>query len=345
MIQSSANGVLEKLGVGDAGGVRTKLETWTEGGWIVDPGEARNLCVRRSTLDPLLRGTALATPAVDAMLGWRVTTLLTEGGAAAGVEATHTDGSTTTINARLVVGADGRASTIAELAQIPATVAPNARGAYFAYYEGMPLPASLVWLHGTDVAYAFPTDGGLTLLAAFPSHARLDDFKHDREHALEALFEQLPRAPQGGTRVGPVHGRIEIDNVVRPAAVAGLALIGDAALSSDPAVGVGCGWALQSADWLVEETAKGDLDDALKRYRARHHAELGPHQALIAEGSKALPASNTEKMLYAAAAKDAKLAGLFHAYASRNITPREFMSPKTMARAARIYATRRKRAA
>jgi len=92
--------------------------------------------------------------------------------------------------------------------------------------------------------------------------------------------------------VGPVQGRIDIDNVVRPAAVAGLALVGDAVLN-------------------------GGLDDALKRYRARHHAELGPHQALIAEGSKARPPSNTERMLLSAAAKDERLAERFHLYASR----------------------------
>ena len=30
--------------------------------------------------------------------------------------------------------------------------------------------------------------------------------------------------------------------------------MGDAALTADPLFGVGCGWAFQSAEWLVEET-------------------------------------------------------------------------------------------
>src|SRR5438128_1716972 len=70
-----------------AGGVRTRMETWTEAGWIVDPGAPPNLCVRRSTLDPLLRRVASETPGVEPMLGTRVTELLTEGGTACGVVA------------------------------------------------------------------------------------------------------------------------------------------------------------------------------------------------------------------------------------------------------------------
>jgi 2-polyprenyl-6-methoxyphenol hydroxylase-like FAD-dependent oxidoreductase len=362
MIQSSANGVLDKLGIADAleqaGAVRTAVDTWTEMGWIQDPGghaAGENLCVRRSTLDPLLRERARDTAGVELILGARVTALLTDGGTAIGLEATHTDGSAIQLLAPLTVGADGRGSTLAELAQMPTRVALNARGVYFAYYTDLPLAdgtRSQVWLHGTDVAYAFPTDGGLTLLAAFTSHERLDRFKADRENELTGFFAELPRAPEPRTasRIGPVQGRVDIDSIVRPAAVAGLALVGDAAIASDPVVGVGCGWAFQTADWLVDETAAAAtardaaaLDDALKRYRARHHAELNPHQVVIAEGSKALPPSNQERTLLSAASKDTALARRFHAYSSRNITPKEFLGPKTMMRAAWVDGTRRKR--
>jgi 2-polyprenyl-6-methoxyphenol hydroxylase-like FAD-dependent oxidoreductase len=133
--------------------------------------------------------------------------------------------------------------------------------------------------------------------------------------------------------------------------MAGLALVGDAAIASDPVVGVGCGWALQSAAWLVDQAADallagaGTLDHALKGYRDRHHAELHPHQAVIAEGSKARPPSNSERMLLSAAAKDPAIAERFHAYATRNIKPRDFLGPRTMMRAAWVDATRRRPAA
>ena len=48
--------------------------------------------------------------------------------------------------------------------------------------------------------------------------------------------------------------------------------MGDAALTADPLFGVGCGWAFQTAQSLLDETRSallghGDLDAALDRYR------------------------------------------------------------------------------
>ena len=42
-------------------------------------------------------------------------------------------------------------------------------------------------------------------------------------------------------------GKLDLPNVIRPAARPGVAFVGDAALASDPLWGVGCGWAFQSA--------------------------------------------------------------------------------------------------
>ena len=67
----------------------------------------------------------------------------------------------------------------------------------------------------------------------------------------------LPDAPDlsGATRESKLIGKLDLPNVSRPAARPGLAFVGDAALASDPLWGVGCGWAFQSAEWLVDETA------------------------------------------------------------------------------------------
>ena len=83
-------------------------------------------------------------------------------------------------------------------------------------------------------------------------------------------LEGLPDAPDlsDAARESKLLCKLEMPNVSRPAARPGLAFVGDAALASDPLWGVGCGWAFQSADWLVQETAEaltggGDLDKAL----------------------------------------------------------------------------------
>jgi menaquinone-9 beta-reductase len=312
----------------------------------------KNICVRRSVIDPLLRRRAAETPGVELMLGERVVGLVSDMGRAVGVESCGTDGRRRRIEAQLVVGADGRGSPVAGFARMPRKLTPNARVSYFAYYAD-PRPAqeraTNVWLRGTDFTYEFPCDEGLTLLAAFPSRRRLSDFKRDPAGALAEAFEGLPRAPEvaGAERVTPVHGRLDMENIVRPAALPGLALVGDAAVAADPVVGVGCGWALQSAEWLVDETAqalleRGDLDAALKRYRTRHHKALGPHMALISRGAKGSRPSGIERTMFSAAAKDDLVARRFHDYSTRNDGPRAFMGPRNVFRAVWVDAIRRR---
>ena len=72
------------------------------------------LCVRRISLDVILVEKAQAE-GVDVRLHTRVTGLVEKDGRVAGVQVAARDGSPSTITADLVVGADGRLSTIARL--------------------------------------------------------------------------------------------------------------------------------------------------------------------------------------------------------------------------------------
>ncbi len=96
---------------------------------------------------------------------------------------------------------------------------------------------------------------------------------------------------------------------MRPAARPGIAFVGDAALATDPTMGVGCGWAFQSAEWLVDETAaalRGDeeLDAALDRYRRVFRRRLGLHHWVIADLSTGRPLRANERIAFRAAARD-----------------------------------------
>ena len=52
--------------------------------------------------------------------------------------------------------------------------------------------------------------------------------------------------------VGRIGAKVDIPNVIHTPTAPGLALAGDAALATDPLWGVGCGWALQSGEWLAD---------------------------------------------------------------------------------------------
>ena len=68
---------------------------------------------------------------------------------------------------------------------------------------------------------------------------------------------RLPDGPDlsGAERVSKLIGKIEMPNVMRPAARPGIAFVGDAAVATDPLVGVGITFAFQTAEWLVDATS------------------------------------------------------------------------------------------
>src|SRR3954471_9648259 len=301
-IQASATPTLERLGLAEpieaAGGVRNGIEAWTRYGWVRPetgdgfPHPRYGYDIRREKLDPMLRNLAAETPGVDLILGETVTGLI-QNGRPAGVRTSDRNRGEREIAARVVVAADGRDSQVARMAGVRARVLPHGRFGYFAYYENLPLVSgerTLFWFLDPDIAYAFPQDDGLTLLAVFQTKDRASWFKRDLEANLEASFRGLPNAPDiaRAERVSKIMGRLEVPNTMRPAGQPGLAFVGDAALAADPLWGVGCGFAFQSGEWLAEELggalgSDAAADAALGRYRKRHRRMLLGHYLLMSD--------------------------------------------------------------
>ncbi|HEY7455941.1 MAG TPA: NAD(P)/FAD-dependent oxidoreductase [Solirubrobacterales bacterium] len=334
-IQASAVPTLERLELLEpimaAGALRTRARAWTPGGWIVAPperaGQAVNL--RRQLLDPLVREVAAATEGVELLLGQTAKRLVREDGVWRGVVVRDCEGDERELRGRLVVGADGRDSSVAELAGLHGKTLPHGRFAYGAYFEG-PLPEhhpdSSLWFLDPDVAAAFPTDSGLVFYVAMPTKDRLAEFKRDPATSLVEHIASVPGAPpiREARRVGPVIGKIEMPSRVRGPIAPGLALIGDAALAADPLFGVGCGWAFQSAEWLTEAVSPAlqgseSLPHGLRRYRRMHRRKLRLHAMQIQDYANGRRLTRPERMMMGAAAHDPVLAARFDAFATRRV--------------------------
>jgi len=291
---------------------------------------------------------AAAVPGVELRSGLRAERLLRADGALCGVVARGRDGEETTVRGRLVVGADGRDSRVAELAQVKIKTRPHNRFVYGAYYrDAAPAdaPDASLWFLDPDVAAAFPTDDGLTFIAAMPTKARLPEFRRDPEAALVSFVSALPKAPpiRAERRVGPMLGKLEMPNRSRGPVAPGLALVGDAALAIDPLFGVGCGWAFQSAEWLAEALAPAltegaSLERALARYRRRHRRELRWHAWQIHDYATGHRFTRSERVMLAAAARDPEMAARFDAFATRQVNLRRAIAtvvPRAIALTAR----------
>lgn len=142
--------------------------------------------------------------------------------------------------------------------------------------------------------------------------------------------------------MSPMLGKLEMPNRVRAPVAPGMALVGDAALATDPLFGVGCGWALQSGEWLADSVASAlrghePLERGLARYRRRHARELRGHMFFIHDYATGRRFNPGERLLFAGGARDVKLAATLDAFATRRAGPaRTFAS--ALPRAIAVYA-------
>lgn len=247
-----------------------------------------------------------------------------------------------------MVGADGRSSDMARLAKVPTLRSPHRRFAYYAYFRELPLvtgQTSQLWFLNPDVAYAFATDDGLTLMAYWPHKRDLATIKADVEGQLRTRFAALEDGPDldAGTRVSPWVGKLDMPNLARPASFRGMALVGDAAAAHDPLWGVGCGWAMQSAEWLASSVgvalaSGGPLELGLRAYRRRHLRETGLAHLLMADYSLGRPFLPPEMLMFSAAARDPETEARVHRFAARVDPPHRLFSPRAIGRALRVAA-------
>lgn len=348
-IQGGTIPTIERLGLlepmVEAGAVRPRLRMWTDfGGWIeslppdvIEPG----INLRRKKLDPLIRGIAANEYGVELRLGQTLVGL-TDEGTAVTVEMKDRTGKTTSASAPLIVGADGRTSTVAKLAEFKERKTKNARFNYGGYFEG-PAPAHWPdvngWFLNPQWAGAFPTDSGLTGYYMMPTKDRLPAFKADREAAMRAMIAELPGAPPVDelTLVGEIVGDVELPGFSRSRTKGRVALVGDAALTSDPLFGVGCGWAFQSAEWLsncVAPAITGDMPmkTALRHYRRAARRRLGIHPIQTEKYANGRKFDPVERLMFKSAARDPKVAAEFQRAGSRSASGAGMVKPANVAR-------------
>jgi flavin-dependent dehydrogenase len=190
-----------------------------------------------------------------------------------------------------------------------------------------------------DAAAQFPNEDDLTVLVTGAHRSRMAEFRADLEAAYMEMLAGLPDAPDvsEAQRVTKVIGKLEMPNVIRPAARPGIAFVGDAALATDPLFGVGLTFAFQSAEWLVDET-KGalregrDLNAALRRYRRKFARRLGPHHLQIVDYATGRRTRPLERLTFRVATADPVVALAIGEVVARMRSPLRLADPRITAR-------------
>ncbi|MGE4426173.1 MAG: FAD-dependent monooxygenase [Solirubrobacteraceae bacterium] len=266
-----------------------------------DEGIDYGLCVRRIGLDMALVDTARAAGA-EVRERCTVTEVIWEAGRAAGVRYRDGDGREHEVRARLVVGADGRRSSMAQLVGASEyRTAANGRGLAFHYVrdpwanhpDGARRRNSITqWREGDTLGMFFPTDqdGGLALF--MPPKEDIARFRKDPDGVWTeklAANRNLQGRLEGTEREGKLRSTGETEAFFRVSSGPGWALVGDAGHFKDPAVAQGIRDALRFGrrlgetatevldhpDWLDRRLAaweiERDLDCLPSFYLGRKH--------------------------------------------------------------------------
>jgi flavin-dependent dehydrogenase len=326
------------------GAIRTKAAFWTRAGWI-DPvgdynsqfngagGSAYN--IERRVLDPLLRAELNRFSNIELRLGHRVVAVC-RGGAAWRVDAVSSTNERTRFHGALLVAADGRASPVASFLSNSAISHENQRRAHFAYFSDVPSTKndrSLFLLKDTDMGFIYPLSGNRALLAVYIHKAERNGSASGLYTASELVgfFSDIPDMPDlsRASALGRVLGYLDYPNLARNPVWLGAAFCGDAALSLDPMSGVGCSFAMVSAELLAESTWRalqegGKLEVALEAYESAFNALFSPHAQGIRADSLVAKSAEAVRRTYARIVADSDLQQEFIALTGRLITPSQF---------------------
>lgn len=211
---------------------------------------------RRTVLDPLLVDAARRAGAVvrygETLEGLRISS-----GRVTGVDVRDRGGRVAVIRARLVIGADGRRSTLARLVDAPTThrVGFTTACAY-SYYRGLP-SAGYEWAYRpTGMAGLIPTNDGLTCVFVAQTPGRLGRGRPGLEAALAAASAHLADRMRAAEPASPVRTFVGQPGHLRRPWGPGWALVGDAGSWKDPISAHGLTDALRDAELLASAAVR-----------------------------------------------------------------------------------------
>jgi flavin-dependent dehydrogenase len=280
-------GVLERI---EAAGFR---RIYRHRAWVDDicvegpagPPGGYSLTPRRIVLDQVLQDRA-AECGAELMTRARVDGLLREGGTVTGASIRVIGGEKVDVRARIVIGADGKQSQVAEwVGAQKYDERPVGRPVYYGYFHGVtPLESTAIemFFESDRIGFCFPMRPDEHLLCIEAQPAEFETIRKDPITWFRAAYRTLPGMEQR-TRDAVIDGRLlgmrSVENFFRKPYGAGWALTGDAAYVKDPCTGYGIGDALlqsfmlakalgawlDGADWEATMTAYTESRDMALR--------------------------------------------------------------------------------
>jgi flavin-dependent dehydrogenase len=230
---------------------------------------------RRTVLDKVLVDAA-ARAGVEVRERFSVEDLVVEDGTVVGIRGRSEAGRSIVERARIVIGADGRDSRVAETVR-PEQYRDKAvlSHVFYTFWSGLPVDRVHLRMREDRAIVSMPTNDGLTLIVVGLPSGDASAFKAD---VATNYMQAIERDPELAERIG--NARREepfagdgVPNFLRTPFGPGWALVGDAGYTKDPITFQGIRDAFRDAELCataVDEAFEGGrpYDDAMSTY---HH--------------------------------------------------------------------------
>jgi 2-polyprenyl-6-methoxyphenol hydroxylase-like FAD-dependent oxidoreductase len=299
---------------------------------------------RRTVLDEILVDAAEKAGA-EVRQGFVVDEVLQEDGQVVGIRGHGSPGPSVTERARVVVGADGLRSLVAQTVEAERyNEKPPLLAAYYTYWSGLPLDGRFIdWVLPNLGMAAWPTNDDLTLVIAGWPFAEFDARRRDVEGNYLAVVAQVPafaervRAAKREERFAGM----AVPNYFRRPHGPGWALVGDAGYMKDFITAQGIADAFQDAELCataLDESFSGSrsFEDAMGRYQSARDRRVLPMYEFTAELATLQPPPPELQRVLAAAQGNQEAMDGFARTAAGVISPADYFSEANVARILRM---------
>ena len=337
LLQPPALDELDRLGLGDrVRGLTPAIQagrfTFDDEEMVMRYGAGRAAyCLRRDILDPMLQENAAAAGA-DLQEQSRVVGLdRNERGRVCGVKVKRRSGMVEALGAALVVGADGRNSSVARLTGAREYLAYDApRAAYWAYWKRpRSWNASMLYngRRGTSSHVLFPTGADQVLIATSPPVSEAWHGDHDSGYARDLCANAaLASVVEGARPISRVRVLGRTRYFFRQSAGPGWVLAGDAGHHKEFFVGFGITDALRDAAALAAAIAGGAGADVERYWRQRDCDRMAMYQWGRQMG-RAAAVSPLERLIARRAAVSPEITSRFAAVIDAKLPPSALFPP------------------
>jgi 2-polyprenyl-6-methoxyphenol hydroxylase-like FAD-dependent oxidoreductase len=295
-------------------------------------------CPRRTVLDKLLDDAA-AEAGAEIREGFTVEDVLIEDGRVVGIKGRSKGGEAVTERARLVIGADGRFSVVAEAVRPEQyNEKPPLLAAYYTYWSDLPIDGRFeTYIRAHRGFAAAPTHDGLTLTVGGWPHAEFEANKKDVEGNFLKMFDLAPEFAErvrGAKRAAPFSGAA-VTNYFRKPYGPGWALVGDAGYNKDPITAQGITDAFRDAErcaMALDQTFAGarSFDEAMGEYQRARDQHVLPMYEFTCQLAALEPPPPQMQQLFGAIHGNQRAMDGFVQTNAGTISPAEFFSPENI---------------